>query len=162
MHFRLQIPSAIYEAMIAHAQAELPNECVGFLAGTAEGVVTEHLPLVNRLADPRRFESEGRSQLAAEKRCRDLGLRILAVYHSHPTSPPIPSRTDIDPEENLWVGQPVASIIISLAAPEPEVRAWWLEPHRYRPADWTVMPQEGTGAEGTSHQGDGPQDMRNL
>ncbi|MCS6975846.1 MAG: M67 family metallopeptidase [Gemmatales bacterium] len=142
MDFVLRIPPRVYRAMIAHAQAESPKECVGFLAGTSEGVVTEHLPLVNRLADPRRFESEGKSQLAAEKRCRELGLRILAVYHSHPTSPPIPSRTDTDPDENLWVGQPVVSLIISLAGLEPEVQAWWLEPHRYRPAEWTVLPEE--------------------
>lgn len=139
MDYTLHIPLVIYQAMLAHAQAELPNECVGFLAGTADGVVTAHFPLVNRLADPRRFESEGRSQLAAEKRCRELGLRILAVYHSHPTSPPTPSRTDTDPEENLWVGQPVMSLIISLAGAEPEVRAWWLQPHSYRAANWTIL-----------------------
>ena len=32
--FRLVIPPAVRDAMIAHARAELPNECVGFLAGT--------------------------------------------------------------------------------------------------------------------------------
>jgi proteasome lid subunit RPN8/RPN11 len=138
MDFHLQIPAAIHEAMLAHAQAELPNECVGLLAGTKDGVVVERFPLVNALAHPRRFESEGKSHLAAERRCRELGLEWLAVYHSHPTSPPVPSKTDTDPDENLWVGQPVVSLIISLMNPEPEVRGYWLTPHGYREAKWCV------------------------
>jgi len=138
MDMELVIPRAVHDAMMAHALAEAPNECVGMLAGTSDGQVLEHLPLVNALADPRRFVTEGRSQLQAERRCRELGLQILAVYHSHPTSPPVPSRTDTDPEENLWVGQPVASVIISLLCTPPEVQVWWLEPHAYRPARWRI------------------------
>lgn len=140
MSFRLQIPRVIHEAMLAHAQAELPNECVGILAGTPDGVVVERLPLINALADPRRFESEGRSLLNAEKRRRELGLEFLAVYHSHPTSPPVPSKTDTDPDINFWVSEPVVSLIISLMHAEPEVQAWWLSPHSYRSAEWKVIP----------------------
>lgn len=139
MDFHLQIPAAIYEAMLAHARAELPNECVGLLAGTKNGLVVERFPLINALAHPRRFESEGKSQLAAERRRRELGLEWLAIYHSHPTSPPVPSKTDTDPDENLWVGQPVVSLIISLVNDEPEMKAWWLSPHAYRTAAWSVM-----------------------
>jgi proteasome lid subunit RPN8/RPN11 len=135
----LRIPRRLFEAMLAHARATLPAECVGFLAGRPDGTVTELLPLVNRLADPRRFEADPRSQLDAERRCRQLGLTILAVYHSHPASPPVPSRTDTDPDQNLWVGQPVRCVIVSLLEPQPQVQAWWLEPHHYRPASWTVV-----------------------
>jgi proteasome lid subunit RPN8/RPN11 len=141
MHFRLQIPATLYQAMIAHALSELPNECVGLLAGTPDGKVVERFPLINALADPRRFESDGKSQLHAERRCRELGIEILAIYHSHPTSPPIPSKTDTDPEQNLWVGQPVVSLIISLMDAEPVVQAWWLTAHAYRPAEWEVVDQ---------------------
>ncbi|HEV3235646.1 MAG TPA: M67 family metallopeptidase, partial [Gemmataceae bacterium] len=81
--------------MIAHAKAELPNECCGLLAGTIirDGSaiqiptrkVAKAYPLINELASPREYLSEPRSMLAAEKDMRLQGLQVLAVYHSHPT-----------------------------------------------------------------------------
>ena len=121
--------------MVSHAQAELPNECVGLLAGLPDGRVRDRYPLVNALADPRRFESEPQSMFAAVKRCREQDFEFLAVYHSHPTSPPVPSGTDL--EQNYWPG--VVSIIISLLPTQPEVRAYWLEPASYREAEWVVV-----------------------
>jgi proteasome lid subunit RPN8/RPN11 len=139
MPFRLQIPKAIYDAMIAHAQAEAPNECVGLLAGRPDGVVVERYPLVNELASPTRFCSDGQSLCAAERRRRAAGLEFLAIYHSHPSSPPVPSRIDTDPDVNFWCGVEVVSLIISLLPPAPVVRGYWLTPHVYREAEVVVM-----------------------
>src|SRR3954452_20721502 len=36
MSFRLEVPRALYSAMLEQARAELPNECCGLLAGTVE------------------------------------------------------------------------------------------------------------------------------
>ena len=33
MPFAMQIPGRLYQEMVAHAEAELPNECCGLLAG---------------------------------------------------------------------------------------------------------------------------------
>jgi proteasome lid subunit RPN8/RPN11 len=132
--FRLVIPPAVRDAMLAHAQVELPNECVGFLAGTvADGVgtVTQCLPLVNELASPTEFLTEPRSVFAAHKAMRAAGTRELAIYHSHPTSPPVPSKKDV--AQNTY-GLDVAWVIIGLAGPDPEVRAWWLTETGYREA----------------------------
>ena len=63
------------------------------------------------------------------------GLELLAVYHSHPTSAPVPSARDL--AGNTY-GESVVHLIIGLAGAEPEVRAWWLADATYRPADWTV------------------------
>lgn len=138
MPFRLQVPRSIQDAMIAHAQAEQPNECVGLLAGHPDGRVVERYPLVNALADPRRFESDALSLIDAEKRRRLAGLEFLAVYHSHPTSPPIPSRIDTDPDVNFWLDSGVVSLIISLLPPEPVMKAYWLKPHAYEPAEFSI------------------------
>jgi proteasome lid subunit RPN8/RPN11 len=135
--FRLVIPPAVRDAMLAHARVELPNECVGFLAGTvADGVgtVTQCLPLVNELQSPTEFLTEPRSLFEAYRAMRSAGTRELAVYHSHPTSPPVPSKKDI--EQNIY-GPGVACVIIGLAGPEPEVRAWWLTETGYREAAWS-------------------------
>lgn len=128
--FRLVIPPAIRDAMLAHARAELPNECVGFLAGTA-GVVTQCLPLVNELRSPTEFLTEPRSLFAAYKAMRAAGTDVLAVYHSHPTSAPVPSKKDV--ARNTY-GPAVAWVIVGLAGDEPEVRAWWLSETGYREA----------------------------
>ena len=136
--FRLLIPRDLYAAMLAHARAGLPAECCGLLAGTvADGVgrVTQHLPLANALASPTEYESEPRSMLAAHKAMRAAGTEVLAVYHSHPTTDPVPSRRDL--ERNY--DERVVNLIIGLRGPEPEVRGWWLTADSAREATWEVV-----------------------
>lgn len=120
--------------MIEQAQAELPNECCGALAGKIEGDVARAVaryPLVNAMASPRNFESDPKSMFAAEKARRAAGLEFVAFYHSHPTSEPVPSKTDI--ERNWW--PEATTLIISLATDVPVVRAWWLTADGYREAE---------------------------
>jgi proteasome lid subunit RPN8/RPN11 len=124
---------------------ELPNECCGLLAGhiLPEGQppvarVVKRYPLVNAAASPRAFESEPRSMFDAERDRRTLGLEFVAVYHSHPTSPPAPSRTDL--ARNYSVD--VMNFIISLQAATPEVRAWWLSESDYREAEWEIIEED--------------------
>ncbi len=130
---------ALLEEMIAHANAELPNECCGLLAGrfaeTGIGRVERRYPLVNAEQSPVRFLSEPASLLAAHRDCRQRGLEFLAMYHSHPTSEPKPSRTDL--ERNYWPN--LVSLIISLRASQAEVRGWWLGADSYREVEWTII-----------------------
>ncbi len=140
--FRLQVPRQIYEEMLAQAVAELPNECCGLLAGRIEGEktaqprigrVVRRYALINEAASPREYLSEPRSLLAADRDMRRLGLDILAIYHSHPTSEPVPSPTDL---ERSYYGPGVVNLIISLKTGEPRVRGWWLTETDYREAKW--------------------------
>src|SRR5438445_6194355 len=104
--------------MLAQAVAEAPNECCGLLAGTLEGEgptarsgrVLRRYPLVNTAASPVEFLSEPRSMFEAVRDMRGVGLDILAIYHSHPASGPVPSRTDL--ERNY--SPDVMNLIISL------------------------------------------------
>lgn len=126
--------------MLAQAVAEVPNECCGLLAGRietdpggrAEGRVVERYALVNAAASPREYLSEPKSMFAAVRDMHRRGLDILAVYHSHPTSEPVPSRTDL--ERNY--SPDVVNLIISLQASEPRVRGWWLTASDFREAEW--------------------------
>lgn len=126
--FRLLISQAEATGMIEHARRELPAECCGLLAGLIaadgeEAIVTHRYELTNVLASPIEFESEPRSMLAAMRDVRRWGTEVLAVYHSHPTSEPLPSRKDL---ERHWLGERVMAVIVGLMKPEPDVRAWWL------------------------------------
>src|SRR5262249_26238583 len=122
---QLLLPRQFYNAMIAHAQSELPNECCGMLAGLREGNVLRVeacFPVVNQAAGPVAYRSEPHSMFAADKERRRLGLEFVAIYHSHPTSAPIPSRTDLARNYS----DDVVNFIISLNGLEPEMRGWWL------------------------------------
>jgi proteasome lid subunit RPN8/RPN11 len=135
---RLVIPDALLAGLIAHARAEAPNECCGLLAGrTVDGVglTTERIPIANDLSSPTRYETNARDLFVAFRRLRALDLQLLAVYHSHPASEPVPSRRDV--EENTY-GETAVHLIVGLAGPEPEVRAWWLTDSGYREAEWAV------------------------
>jgi proteasome lid subunit RPN8/RPN11 len=135
----LTLPQAILDGMIEHARSAVPGECVGMLAGSKDGTVHARWPLVNTSKDPRRFESEPRSQLETDRRRREQNLELLAFYHSHPTSPAVPSTIDTDPEVSLWVGTPVLCVIVSLQLPIPMVRVYSLYPHRYEERQLVVV-----------------------
>jgi proteasome lid subunit RPN8/RPN11 len=159
MSFHLLLPRQIYEQMIQQAQSELPNECCGLLAarigvrGQGSGVrenrvdgeaseantsvvirIERCYPLINDTASPREYESSPRSMFDAVRDMRRQGLDIIATYHSHPSSPPIPSRTDLARNYS----EDVVNFIISLQKVEPQVRAWWLTATDYREATWEI------------------------
>jgi [CysO sulfur-carrier protein]-S-L-cysteine hydrolase len=132
---RLTIPAPLRDRMIAHARTAAPNECCGLLAGLiADGVgrATEQLPIANDLACPTRYQTNVSDLFAAFRRLRDLNLELLAVYHSHLASAPVPSRRDV--MENTY-GETVVHLIVGLAGAEPEVRGWWITESAFRDAE---------------------------
>jgi [CysO sulfur-carrier protein]-S-L-cysteine hydrolase len=98
--------------------------------------VTMHLPLVNALASPTEYESEPQSLFAAHKAMRVAGVDVLAVYHSHPTSDPIPSRRDRERSYD----ERVVHLIIGLGGAEPEVRGWRLRADVAIETAWQIEP----------------------
>ncbi|MDB5312452.1 MAG: hypothetical protein JWO38_6654, partial [Gemmataceae bacterium] len=133
---RLLIPRPVLEAVVTHARGELPNECCGLLAGAIEGDtgrVTQHFPVRNDLASPTEYATNPRDMLDALKATRAAGTEVLAIYHSHPASAPVPSRKDV--ERNYW-GDSAVHVIIGLGGDEPDIRAWWLTETGYRAANF--------------------------
>jgi proteasome lid subunit RPN8/RPN11 len=135
---RLIIPSQLYEEAIEHARQTRPNECCGLLAGhirDGAGVLTTRFPIENALASPTEYETAARDMLFAFRHMREHGLELLAVYHSHLTSAPVPSTRDV--ERNTY-GETVVHLIVSLAGTEPVVKGWWLGETSYREAEVVV------------------------
>ena len=108
------IPAEVRSALVEHAEAELPNEACGLLA-LRDGVVERFYPGRNRAGSPYRFELEIDPEVWF---LEDDGYE-LAVFHSHPASPPRPSRTDVE-SIGLWEGRPY--VILSLRT--SELAAW--------------------------------------
>ena len=94
------IPAEVRSALVEHAEAELPNEACGLIA-LRDGVAERFFPGRNRAASPYRFELEIDPEVWF---LEDDGYE-LAVFHSHLSSPPNPSRTDVE-NIGLWVGKP--------------------------------------------------------
>jgi proteasome lid subunit RPN8/RPN11 len=129
---RLVIPDLLLEEVVAHARAEAPRECCGLLAGHVRdgvGVVTARYPIENAARSTTEYETDARGMFFAFRKMRESEIELLAIYHSHPTSAPIPSRPDI--AHNTY-GESVVHLIVSLAATQPEARAWWLGESGYR------------------------------
>jgi len=136
--FRLRLPRPLYREMLAHARAELPNECCGLLAGrivAAQAEAVRCFPLVNLLASPTEYAGDPKSQIQVEREIRLEGLETLVIYHSHPTSPPLPSKKDL--ARNYW-GDSVIHFIISMVDEEPVMQGWWLREDSFDAADWEL------------------------
>src|SRR6266545_647916 len=111
---RLAIPDLLLEEVFAHAREEAPLECCGLLAGTITdgvGVVTARYGIENVVRSATEYETDARGMLHAFRDMRERGIELLAIYHSHPTSEPVPSRRDID--RNTY-GDSVVHLIVSL------------------------------------------------
>ena len=138
MFSQLDIPEALLTELIAHARGAAPLECCGLLAGRVAdgvGVVTARCPIENALRSSTEYETDARGMLFAFRSMREREIELLAIYHSHPASEPVPSRRDI--ERNTY-GESVVHLIVSLAGAEAAVRAWWLTETGCREADLLV------------------------
>jgi len=95
------IPAEVRAALVAHAEAEAPNEACGLVL-LRDGTAERYVPGRNGAASPYRFELEldDPELWFAEDDGYDL-----AVFHSHLSSPPRPSRTDVE-NIGLWEGKP--------------------------------------------------------
>lgn len=95
------IPAAVREQLVAHAQREAPNEACGLVV-LRDGVAERYEPGVNAAPSPSYFELQMPDP--AIWFLEDDGYE-LAVFHSHLSSPPRPSRTDVE-NVGLWHGKP--------------------------------------------------------
>ena len=119
------IPAGIREELEAHARAEEPNEACGLVA-LKGGAAERYLPGRNAAASPYRFELETELQ---NWFLEDEGYE-LAVFHSHISSPPRPSRTDVE-NIGLWEGRPY--LILSLRT--GELAAWTIQGGEVSPVE---------------------------
>ena len=80
-----------------HADDEKPNESCALLFGTEnEGKIkVEKVFLTKNIEEsPVNFTISAEQRLEADKMERELGLKIIGIFHSHPNSEAVPSNTD--------------------------------------------------------------------
>ena len=90
------IPISLTRAQIRElvriAQDALPNESCAFLLGDNDTIV-KILPMRNIDESPVTFSIEPAELLNAYNLAESKGIKVVAIFHSHPTKPS-PSRTD--------------------------------------------------------------------
>jgi proteasome lid subunit RPN8/RPN11 len=111
-------------AMQRHINAEAPLEACGLLGGK-NGVVELVLPVKNAAASRVRFQMEPRAQLRAIEQIEAEGLEIVAIFHSHPKGPSVPSPTDI-----AEASYQVVNIIWAKVGRRWQARGFWIEAGR--------------------------------
>ncbi len=111
------MPDATRRALVEHAREEAPNEACGLLV-LRDDIAERYERGRNAAASPYRFELEVDPELWF---LEDEGYQ-LAVVHSHLSSPPRPSRTDVE-NVGLWQGKPY--LIYCVAS--DELAAWTIE-----------------------------------
>lgn len=109
--------------IIAQAKNELPDESCGYLLANAEGIIDESFPMTNIDHSPEHFSFDPKEQFAAIKHSRQTGKKLVANWHSHPSSPSRPSVEDI----KLAYDSTISYFILSLATEEPVFNGFHIE-----------------------------------
>jgi proteasome lid subunit RPN8/RPN11 len=115
------IPAEIRRALAEHAQEEAPNEACGLLL-LRDGRAERYERGRNAVSSPFRFELDIDPEVWFAE---DEGYE-LAVFHSHPASPPRPSRTDVE-RIGLWEGRPYLILRLDTG----ELAAWRIRDGRF-------------------------------
>lgn len=90
----LVLPVPIRDAILAHADNCLPDECCGLIA-TVEGAIRFAYPLTNANPSPVTFTVDPLEHFGAMRHAEGQGWEISGVFHSHPDGAPTPSPTDV-------------------------------------------------------------------
>lgn len=91
---KIEIGWEDHQEMLDQLQAAYPLEGCGIMAG--KGNLVEHLyPVDNQLKSPHAYKMEPNQQLKAMLDLEEKGWEMLAIYHSHPMGPDVPSSLDV-------------------------------------------------------------------
>ena len=124
----MKIKQEVIDRIVEHGRQEAPLEACGYLA-ELDGVICRHFELTNVDKSSIHYSMDPAEQFATVRECRDHGLILRPVSHSHPETPARPSAEDIklayDPE--------LSYVIVSLAEPDPAVKSFIIKKGKVTP-----------------------------
>ena len=127
---KISINQKVIDAVIDHAKKEMPYEACGYLA-VKNGTIIKHYELTNLDKSDEHFSMDPKEQFAAVKDMHAGGLKLAAVYHSHPETPARPSEEDI----RLAFDPQISYVIVSLAEPEATIKSFEIRQGNVTPED---------------------------
>lgn len=97
------ITSQFLDQILAQALDERPRECCGVVGGDREKGGLARTSVVARSIYPLRNEATGETEFSAardlfavQRTMRVRGEKLVAIYHSHPAAPAVPSQKDLE------------------------------------------------------------------
>ena len=124
-HNKASITRAVVDAIEMQAAAARPAECCGLLSG-ADGLITHLHPLRNLAEQPESaYFAAPEDLFEAMVGIREVGHKLLGIYHSHPKTPAYPSPKDVE-----MAFYPEAVYFIISLEPQIELRAFRIEDAR--------------------------------
>lgn len=124
------------QAITRHARAEAPREACGLIAGSGSRAIRIY-PIPNVAERPNEvFHMDGAAFVHAFYEFEAAGLSLVGIYHSHPSSDPIPSPVDI--QQAAYPDIPY--LIVSLKHAEPRLALWQIGHGRVDALDLQITP----------------------
>jgi|DewCreStandDraft_2_1066082.scaffolds.fasta_scaffold15231_2 proteasome lid subunit RPN8/RPN11 len=136
------VPKLIYNQIITYGRISLPNEMCGALLGMQIShamVMKEFIPLSNSsIHQCSKFEIDRRewTNLIFDALKRDR--QIMGLVHSHPTTPAVPSSSDL---QTLWYTIPTQWIVSYKSTKKPVLKAfrYHADGTTYEHCNWTLQ-----------------------
>ena len=92
----LTLTQALYDAIVAHARRDHPDEACGIIAGPVGTDRAERIvPMLNAERSPTFYRFDSMEQLRVWREMDERDEEPVVVYHSHTATEAYPSRTDI-------------------------------------------------------------------
>jgi proteasome lid subunit RPN8/RPN11 len=132
---KIIIPAICYKEIVEHVRLNLPYEVCGLLAGK-NNKIQSVWKLENEIKSDRRFFVGERKIAETMQLIKKQEEQILAVYHSHPTTAPVPSSYDITNHFN----DRVLMIIISYKSINPKVKCYHIKKETYKECPFLIEP----------------------
>ncbi|WP_261562548.1 M67 family metallopeptidase [Frankia tisae] len=105
----LRIDRACYEAIVAHARRDHPDEACGVVAGPEGSDRPERfIPMENAERSPTFYRFDSMEQRRVWREMEDRDEEPVVIYHSHTATEAFPSRTDIS-----LAGEPGAHYVLA-------------------------------------------------
>jgi proteasome lid subunit RPN8/RPN11 len=112
----LRIDRTIYDAIVAHARRDHPDEACGVVAGPEDSdQPARFIPMLNAARSPTFYEFDSADLLQLYKEMAAKDEEPVVVYHSHTATEAYPSRTDIS-----YASEPNAHYVLVSTRSEDE------------------------------------------
>jgi proteasome lid subunit RPN8/RPN11 len=133
----LRIDATTYDAIVAHAKKDHPDEACGVVAGPAgSDRPVRFVPMVNAASSPTFYEFDPGDLLRLYKDMDARDEEPVVIYHSHTATEAYPSRTDIG-----LAMEPDAHYVL-VSTREHGNSEWPVEFRSYRIIDGEVTEEE--------------------
>ncbi len=136
----LKITKNVISGIITHAKNKAPIEACGYLA-EKEGVIVKQYRMKNMDASPVHYSLDPEEQFEAVRDMQKKGLKLAAVYHSHPTTSAHPSQEDI----RLAYDPDLSYVIVSRSGDSDILKSFKISNNRVEPEAIDIVQESLSG-----------------